>query len=806
MPVATPPFPTDRLSSAFAGRYRIERELGAGGMATVYLAEDLKHRRKVAIKVLRPELGAVLGAERFLREIETTANLRHPHILPLYDSGNADGFLYYVMPLVEGESLRDRLVRERQLPIADALRIAREVADALSYAHARGVVHRDIKPENILLEGEHAVVADFGIARAFSAAGGERITQTGLSVGTPLYMSPEQSMGDTEVDGRSDLYSLACVLYEMLGGQAPFTGPTVESIVRQRLVADAPPITNLRPAVPAVVADALQRALARNPADRFNPVAQFSAAIESTPTPAVARSRGAGEPIGVATPVAPTAPMAGTRGKRWIWAGAALVALVTIALAVAWQRRATGASAENASVAVLPFSDMSQERTSEYFGDGIAETLISALSSVQGLDVAARTSAFSFRGKNVDAREIGRKLGVGAVLEGSVQRAGERLRISAQLVKTSTGTNLWSQTFDRNAADIFAVQDEVARAVVTALKGQLLARQTRLTASEPTRDREAYDLYLQGRFLWNKRDVPDLEKAIGLFEHAIQRDSTFALAWSGVGDAYIALAFYSNASTTPTLAKARTAVDRAVALNPNLAEPYAALAYLLFLDWRLSAADSAFQRAIAMNPGYATAHKWYADVLLTSGHFDESMRELVRAKELDPLSPVILANIGNEYWMRQNGGDDSALVWMDRALTLDPNVPLALENSSSIYFSRGDSARFFNARERLDANSTRAGAPAMELRRAWAAGGRDAVLRAQLASPRSKGLSVERARWRAQLGDIDGAFRELDTAFAEHAVWVIYVDQFPDLQVLRHDPRYTALRQRLGLPNAGVKP
>ena len=282
----------ERLAVALADRYRIERELGAGGMATVYLAEDLKHRRKVAIKVLKPELAESLGTERFLRESETTANLRHPHILPLYDSGSAAGILYYVMPLVEGESLRDRLAREKQLPIADAIRIAREVSDALSYAHGRGVVHRDMKPENILLDGYlspegamggwHAVVADFGIARAFSAAGGQRITQTGLSIGTPLY----KCVGDEEVDGRSDLYSLACVLYEMLGGQAPFTGPTAESIVRQRLVADPPPVTNLRPAVPAIIADALQRALARNPADRFNPVAQFSAALDSHATPA----------------------------------------------------------------------------------------------------------------------------------------------------------------------------------------------------------------------------------------------------------------------------------------------------------------------------------------------------------------------------------------------------------------------------------------------------------------------------------------------------------------------------------------
>jgi serine/threonine-protein kinase len=269
----------ERLSAALSDRYRIERELGAGGMATVYLARDLRHLRQVAVKVLRPELSSALGPERFLREIETTASLRHPHILPLYDSGEAAGFLFYVMPYVEGESLRDRLKRDKQLPLDDALRITREVADALSYAHSKGVIHRDIKPENILLESGHAVVADFGIAKAVSAAGGQSLTRTGMSIGTPQYMSPEQAAGESDLDGRSDLYSLACVLYEMLAGQPPFSGATAESLVHQHLIVDARPITQLRPAVPAAIADALTRALAKNPADRFNPAAHFAAAL-----------------------------------------------------------------------------------------------------------------------------------------------------------------------------------------------------------------------------------------------------------------------------------------------------------------------------------------------------------------------------------------------------------------------------------------------------------------------------------------------------------------------------------------------
>ncbi|HSE67988.1 MAG TPA: protein kinase, partial [Gemmatimonadales bacterium] len=268
-----------RLSTALADRYRIERELGQGGMATVYLAEDLKHHRKVAIKILRPELAAVVGADRFVREIETTAALQHPHILGLIDSGEVNGTAYYVMPFVEGESLRDRITREKQLPLDDALRMAREVADALSYAHNKGVIHRDIKPENILLTSGHAVVADFGIARAISAAGGERLTETGLAVGTPAYMSPEQAAGDRDLDGRSDLYALACVLYEMLAGEPPFRGPTVQDVVRQHLTIEPRSVTQLRPAVPAEVAEALNRALAKTPADRFNPVGQFSEAL-----------------------------------------------------------------------------------------------------------------------------------------------------------------------------------------------------------------------------------------------------------------------------------------------------------------------------------------------------------------------------------------------------------------------------------------------------------------------------------------------------------------------------------------------
>jgi serine/threonine-protein kinase len=316
----------DRLRKALADRYTIEREIGSGGMATVYHAQDLKHERQVAMKVLRPELAAALGPERFLQEIKIAANLHHPHILPLYDSGEADGFLYYVMPYVEGESLRDRLEREKQLAIDDALQVAREVADALSYAHAHGVIHRDIKPENILLESGHAVVADFGIARAVDAAGGERLTETGIAIGTPTYMSPEQAAGSKDLDGRSDLYSLGCVLHEMLAGQPPFTGPTVESVVHQHLSAEPPSVTVVRPSVPGWVAAALERSLAKTPADRFNPVALFGEAI-SPRTSVTADSQ-------------PVAAAAGRR--RWLVPGVLAAALVIVVAVVVYRMSAPG--------------------------------------------------------------------------------------------------------------------------------------------------------------------------------------------------------------------------------------------------------------------------------------------------------------------------------------------------------------------------------------------------------------------------------------------------------------------------------
>src|SRR5436853_336115 len=456
-----------RLQAALVERYAIERELGQGGMAVVFLAQDLKHRRAVAIKVLRPELAMALGAERFLGEIETVAGLAHPHILPLYDSGEAAGFLYYVMPYVEGESLRDRLTREKQLPLEDALRIAGEVASALSYAHSHGVVHRDIKPENILLSGGTAVVADFGIARALSAAGeGRRLTQTGTVIGTPAYMSPEQATGRLESDSRSDQYSLACVTYEMLVGEPPFTGPSAQAVLARHSLDMVSPPSIVRANIPDAVEEAILRALAKVPADRYATTALFAEAL-TTPSAAT----GAGRRV----------TLAGARGRR-PWRRELLAAtLVLIAALVAGllirpraaPRAGTEAELDARRVAVLYFEDLSPEKNLAYLADGLTEALIGELSRVAGLDVVSKNGVAPYRNAEIPRDSIGRALGAGTLVQGSVEHVGDRYRVSVRLIEGGSGADFRRASFEQTRGDFLKIRDTLAVKVADFLRERL---------------------------------------------------------------------------------------------------------------------------------------------------------------------------------------------------------------------------------------------------------------------------------------------------------------------------------------------
>jgi eukaryotic-like serine/threonine-protein kinase len=653
----------ERLRAGLADRYRIERELGRGGMARVFLAHDLKHDRPVALKVLHPELAQVLGAERFLREIRLCARLQHPHILAVHDSGDADGQLWFTMPYVEGETLRSRLLRETQLPVDDALRITREVADALHYAHQHGVIHRDIKPENILLSGDHALVADFGIARALPPESDERLTESGISLGTPQYMSPEQALAQRDVDPRTDIYSLGCVLYEMLTGEPPYTGPTAQAVLAKRLIEPVPHLRTGRE-VPLALERAVTTALARAPADRFSTAAEFAGALQLD---RLGDSVGSTHTLAVPRPRRPIA--------RSIAVGLMLVLLALGGYATLRWLRPPGA-APLASAAVLPFVDLSPQKDQEYFSDGLTEELITTLSQVPGLRVAARTSSFQFKGQSPDVHEIGRKLDVGAVLEGSVRKSGNRLRVSTQLISVKDGYQLWSDSYDRDLADVFAVQEDVARSIVAALRVRLAPAHDSALAVRPTGDLAAYDLYLKGRFAWNQRTGPALREAVSYLEEAVARDSTFARAWAALADAYILVVPYAGGSPADTWRKAQSAANKALALDSTSAEAYTSLGYgNTIYAWNWPAAEESFQRAIVADPNYATGHHWYGDFLAARGRLAESLAEMSRAHQLDPLSRQIGVEWGwVSYLMHRN---DEAAARIRQTLELDPNYAQA---------------------------------------------------------------------------------------------------------------------------------
>jgi serine/threonine protein kinase/Tfp pilus assembly protein PilF len=571
------------LRAALADRYRLERELGRGGMATVYLAEDLKHHRKVAIKVLRPELAAMLGAERFLREIQVTARLTHPHILPVHDSGSADGLLYYVMPFVEGESLRDRLRRESQLPLDEALQLARAVADALAFAHRHGVIHRDIKPENILLQAGHAVVSDFGVALSVSEAAGERLTTIGLALGTPAYMSPEQAMGEREPDARSDVYSLACVLYEMLAGEPPHAGPTAQALIAKRLLDPVPAVRRVRPTVPAGVEEAIAKALAKDPADRFRSAQAFADAL--------------------------TKPAAS--GPRL------------------------------PSVAVLPFLNLSADPENEFFADGITEDVIAQLTKIRSLKVISRTSVMPFKKREQSLREIGARLEVATLLEGSVRRAGDRVRIVAQLVDASADRHLWAETYDRQLTDIFAIQTDVALQIAAALKAELSPDEQTRIRRKPTSDVQAYQLYLQGRFCYGRYTEEGMRKGIEYFRHAIAADPDYALAHVGVALAYAELAAGQGGGPLrpdEAFQEARDAVTKALALDNGLGEAHSVLALLKCVhDFDWVGAEEEFKLALELSPGGADIYDHYGWLCAALERYEEAIALVKRAQELDPL-------------------------------------------------------------------------------------------------------------------------------------------------------------------------
>ena len=579
----------ERLGAALAGRYTLVRELGRGGMATVLLARDLRHERMVAIKLLRPDFALAIGPERFLQEIRIAAGLSHPNILSIFDSGEADGLLYYVMPYIEGETLRHRLLRERQLPVPEAIRIVQEIAEGLGHAHRNGLIHRDIKPENILLFAGHAIIADFGIARAIAGTPDGRLTETGMAIGTPQYMSPEQASGDRDLDERTDLYSLGCVLFELLTGEPPFGGPSPAAVTARKLSAPMPSIRMVRETVPEDLERVAWKALARAPADRYRTAAALVEDLAAAAGQA-ARQETAGTAI---RPAPPRRRKAG--GWMLALAGLAVAALLVWGAVHLFAGRHDRIDA----VAVLPLDNLMHDDGQDYFVEGMHQALISSLSRIPSLRVISRTSVMALKGTTLSIPAIAARLGVDGIFEGSVLRSGDRVRITVTLIQARPERELWTKTYDREMSDVLDLHREVAQTVAQQLAGTLGPSDTlRLPTPLASHDPLAQEAYFKGRYHWQRQTQPEVEQAIGFFEQALQADSTFAPAFAGLADCYVLLSWV-GAEPLPAeeaYPRAKAAALRALQLDSTLAEAHTSLGIIHWrYDWDWAGAEREFR-------------------------------------------------------------------------------------------------------------------------------------------------------------------------------------------------------------------
>ena len=714
--------PVERLRNALSQTYSIDRELGRGGMATVFLAQDSKHDRTVALKVLHPDLAASLGPDRFLREIKLAARLNHPHILPLFDSGSADGMLYYVMPYVEGESLRERLDRDGKLPIDEAIRFAQGIASALDYAHRQGIVHRDVKPENVMLYEGMPMVMDFGIAKAVSAAGSETLTQTGMMVGTPAYVSPEQAAGEINLDGKSDQYSLACMLYEMISGERPFAGNSPQSIMAKRFTETPKSLAELRSSVPASVDWAVNKAMSTESSGRFATSAQFAQALMSG---------------NMSTPTdTDTLPKAAVSQAK--------------------------------SVAVLPFANMSADPDNEYFTDGMADEIINALSKIQGLRVASRTSSFAFKGKNEDIGEIGRKLKVSTVLEGGVRKMGNRIRITAELVNVADGYHLWSERYDREIEDVFAIQDDISQSIVKALRVILSEGEKKAIESKPRTNIQAYDYYLRGRQFIHQLRRRSLEYARQMFNKAIEIDPEYALAHTGVADASSLLYTYFDARDF-NLRQADKASKKALELEPELAEAHVSRGLVASLTRKFDEAEESFTKAMKLEPNMFEAAYWYGMGLMAEGRFEDAIKMFDRASALRPEDYQSPHFAGQAYKSLGKTEEEHArlrhgLKLMESTLELNPDDARAANLAAGVFASLGEAENAIKYGERSLA-----------------------------IDPEDPMLLYNIACMYASLGRVDQAIscleRSVDKGFG-HKEWI---DNDPDLKSIRSNPRYQSI-------------
>lgn len=765
--------------------FRILCELGQGGMGVVYKARDEKLLRFVALKVLPPhQVSDETRRRRLINEARAAAAVSHPSVAAIHEIGEEAGIVFFAMEYVEGETLRS-LISGGSLTVADALRIGVAIGEGLEQAHRRGVIHRDLKPENVIMELDgRTKILDFGLAKVHDSAwahessatsdlsvessdgiASDPLTKEGQIPGTVPYMSPEQVRG-WKLDGRSDLFSLGTLLYEIVTGRNPFRRATRPATVDAILGERPNPASRLNPKVPGELARVLDKLLAKEPDERYQ-----------SATETLKELRALGRTLETS--------------------------------AAAYSRH---------SVAVLPFADMGPDEVKDYFCEGMAEELINALTKVEGLRVIARTSAVRFKGPGKSPQRIGEELGVRTVLKGSVKKSGKRLRIYVALVSVHDGFHLWSGKYDREMNDVFEIQDEIASAIVTTLKAKLEIGQGAPLVKRQTTDIEAYHLYLNGRYHWNTRRKGDLAKAVAFFEQAIERDPSYALAHAGLADVYNMMGVYAFLPPKVAFDRSKAEATRALAIDEGVGEGHAALGCArFFFDWQWDEAEREFKRALELNPGYVQASSWYALLLSAVGRSEEAIALARRVQEIDPLSAYGHSNAGGALLAADR--QEEALKACQRGLELEPKSVTCLYLFGLVCAKMGRYEESIRALEEAAALSGGASYLLGRLGAAYADAGRRADAERSLAELKERAertrttsspsgwstgpeyvASLDLAYVFAALGDRDAAFECLERAYEEHTSFLVFLNVDKPLANLRDDPRFNSLLRRMKLP------
>jgi serine/threonine protein kinase/tetratricopeptide (TPR) repeat protein len=785
--------------ATFAGRYRVIEELGKGGMGKVYKVLDTSINEKIALKLLKPEIAAGRETiERFSNELKFARKIRHKNVCQMFDLGKAEGTPYITMEYVAGEDLKSMIRMSKGLSIGTAVDIAKQICEGLAEAHALGVVHRDLKPSNIMIDKDGNVrIMDFGIARSLKGKG---ITGAGVMIGTPEYMSPEQIEGK-DVDQQTDIYSLGVVIYEMVTGHVPFEGDTPFTVgVKHKSEMPRNP-REVNPQIPEGLSGVILRCLEKDKEKRYQNAADVRAELAKIEQGLPTTDRIIPKKKGLASK-----EITVKFNVKKIFVPALVFLTIAVVAILIWRfipkKESAPPTAAKKSIAVLPFKDLSATKDQEPLADGIPETLINALSSIEGLHISARTSSFSFKGKQQDIREIGQKLGVDTLLEGSIQVAGNKLRIMVRLINIANGFPIWSQDYNKTVDDVFSIQDDIAQSVVKALKIKLLGEKQEPIVKSYTANREAYNLYLQGRYFWEKRGKEDVERAIEFFNRAIEEDPGYALAYAGIADSYQVLGDNLLISPNDAFPKAKAAALKALEIDDSLAEAHVPLAAVLeTYEHNISRAEKEYKIASKLNPGYATAHHWYALFLSYQGRHDEAIKEILQARELDPLSPRINANVGYILYNARRYGQ--AIEELKKSTELFPEHATNHGYTGYVYALTGryeEALSAFNHALELDAS---AGEfilwPALCYARSGDRAEAQKLLERLIEYSKKNFVSAtEIALVYTGLNDKKEAFFWLDKAFSENDALLNRLKVDPAFDPLRHDPRFISLLRKIG--------